>query len=394
MTDIRAQRASAGVPNGRGRMAIHFDSQLRSKLVQRDGKNFFEFDGYATVFNKPYKMYDMFGEYTEQISGTALDESLARGPDVVFLTNHRGLTMARTTNGTLTLEKDVNGLHMVALLNAERMDARELSSAVNDKLITEMSFAFMIDDNGISWNDDYTQLTLTKIDIDRGDVSAVNYGANPYTSIGSRASDIIRELRELPAGALADAQEALNGVYAFAAGKLADKSSRRFRDAASALHRASVARAQAMRAEGKTDEEISAAFPDLDFSDWVIVDETGEDDKTARAQAQRATTDPDEMPAELAKAVDATLDSMSAILDALDYASQTPEVQQAIDLLHAGEATVDELLDALGATDPDDMDSAERKPSSKQTTRASGAVSEVKLLAQRLAHIEITGDSR
>ena len=283
MPSLMAQRRDAGLPNGSHRMAVHFKAQLRAKLVQRDGKDFYEVTGYATVFNKPYKMYDAFGEYTEQVASSALDESLAKSPDTVFLTNHRGLTMARTTNGTLELEKDVQGLHMKALLNATRDDVRRLASAINDELVTEMSFAFMIDEEGFSWNDDYTALTLTKVDINRGDVSAVNYGANPYTSIGARASELIRELREIPAGALPDAQEALNGVYAFAGSALADEASQRFRSAARSLDTAARARAQAMRDAGQTPEEISAAFPDMDFSDWTVVDETGEADESPEA---------------------------------------------------------------------------------------------------------------
>jgi HK97 family phage prohead protease len=289
--EIIKARQERGLPNGPGRMAIHFASKLRAKLVQRDGKSFYELDGHATVFNTPYKMYDMFGEFYEEVDSTALDKSLAANPDVVFLLNHRGLSMARTTNGTLELNKDLEGLHMRAFLNADRLDVRDLASAVNDELITEMSFAFMIDDEGYSWNEDYTKLTLTEIDINRGDVSAVNYGANPYTDISARAPDIIRDLRELPAGALADAQDALNGVYAFAGNTLADEAARRFRAAGAMAQRGADARAEAMRDEGKTAEEISAAFPDTDFSKWDIVDETGEPDEREPAKPEERSPD-------------------------------------------------------------------------------------------------------
>jgi len=383
-------RQERGLPNGNGRMAIHFASKLRAKLVQKeDGKSYYELTGHATVFNTPYKMYDMFGEYYEEVDRTALDESLAKPPDVVFLLNHRGLSMARTTNGTLELTKDLEGLYMRAWLNADRLDVRDLASAVIDELITEMSFAFMIDDDGYSWNEDYTKLTLTKLDIDRGDVSAVNYGANPFTDISARAPDIIRELRELPAGALPDAVDALNGVYAFAGDKLAEDAVRRYRSAGALVYRGAQARAQAMRDEGKTSDEIKAAFPDLDFSQWPIVDETGEEPEPQPKRSQRAAGDPDEDPVEVAEAVDATLDQASELLDGLDESSLPAEVLQAIDLIHAAEISIDQLLELLGGIDPDDMGEL-----SAPKTETRTGVSDLDLLRKRLDHVVITGDSK
>jgi HK97 family phage prohead protease len=274
---IREQRAAAGIPNGMHRMAISFPATtIRAKLVQRDGRDFYEVDGYATVFNKPYTMYDMFGEYKEKVDPGALTRSLSNSPDVAFLTNHRGLTMARTTNKTLSLTKDMQGLAINALMNAGRTDVRDLASAIGDELITEMSIAFTIDDDGARWNDDYTELTLMELDINRGDVSAVNYGANPYTSIGSRSSEIIRELRGLPAGALPDALTAISAAIGEAGDKLGRDALTRFHTAAQDVELGLMTRAIQMKRDGMTAEEISAAFPDLDFSAWEVVDETGE----------------------------------------------------------------------------------------------------------------------
>lgn len=197
LTTVAGTRKDCGLPGGQARMR-GFTSEMRSQLVQRDGKNFYKVEGYATLFNRPYRMYDAFGEYTEQIASNALDESLSRSPDVAFLLNHRGMTMARTTNGTLELTKDANGLKSTALLNADRSDVRDMVSAINDGLVDEMSFAFMVGEDGYQWNDDYSALTLTRIDINRGDVSAVNYGANPYTSIAARAAEFMEVADRVP----------------------------------------------------------------------------------------------------------------------------------------------------------------------------------------------------
>jgi hypothetical protein len=42
---------------------------------------------------------------------------------------------------------------------------------------------------------------IKDLDLDRGDVSAVNYGANPYTDVAARSREILADLDHLPAGA-------------------------------------------------------------------------------------------------------------------------------------------------------------------------------------------------
>lgn len=191
-SDVHKRELPCGAARLRG-----FPSELRAKLVHRNGHDFYEVEGYATVFNKPYAMYDLFGEYEEIAEPGMLDKSLALSPDVAFLVNHRGITMARTTNGTLDLSKDSTGLAVHAYLNAERQDVRDLASAIRDQLVDEMSFAFMLNEGW--WNDDFTLFKITEADINRGDVSAVNYGANPYTSIAARSQEFMQLARSMPA---------------------------------------------------------------------------------------------------------------------------------------------------------------------------------------------------
>jgi hypothetical protein len=99
------------------------------------------------------------------------------------------------------------GLQSRAFLNPERQDVKDLVHAIRDNDITEMSFAFRIDDG--TWNDDFSEFRIRKVDLDRGDVSAVNYGANPYTSIAARSSELLRDLDRLPVGAARAALERL-----------------------------------------------------------------------------------------------------------------------------------------------------------------------------------------
>ena len=115
--------------------------------------------------------------------------------------------MARTTNGTLTLSEDENGLQSTARLNPKRGDVNDLVEAIRDGDVTEMSFAFRIVEG--QWSPDYTEYRINSYDIDRGDVSAVNYGANPTTSIEARSAEFLAMLDGIEGTALRAAHAAL-----------------------------------------------------------------------------------------------------------------------------------------------------------------------------------------
>ena len=188
-----------GRPEDGARMAT-FGAQFRHEPVKVAGKELQRLDGYASVVEQRYPMWDMWGEYGETIAAEAFDATLAAGPDVAFLVNHRGVTMARTKGSTptLTLDADPRGLHMEALVNPARTDVRDLLTAIDDENIDEMSFAFMILD--WEWNEDYDECRILSVDLDRGDVSAVNFGANPFTSISARSQEVMALLPHLPEG--------------------------------------------------------------------------------------------------------------------------------------------------------------------------------------------------
>lgn len=319
--DIRAARAERRleIPGGSQRTR-GFPSQLRMKLVNQDGRSFYEVEGYATVFERAYEMWDMFGSYRETMANSSLDKSLANNPDVAFLVNHRGVTMARSTKDSLDLNKDSTGLHIHALLNADRQDVRDLASAIGDGLIDEMSFAFML--NQGEWNDDYTEFRITEADINRGDVSAVNYGANPFTSIQARSADWLADIDRVPEP---------------------------------------VARAAFQRIHTRLEALGPSALEGM--ADWPVEDLTGE---------HRATEDADDSAPSLVCALDAVLDQASALVSGMDeaaFAALPSEVGQAIDLLMGAETIVDQLMEVLGIYDPDDDEPGEAKAGKPADTR-------------------------
>ena len=332
--DMRAQRAQRGIPGDKGRIRSFPGSHMRATLITKDGKSFYEFEGFATIFDKPYSMYDFFGEYKETMGGKSLNKSLADNPDVAFLTNHRGITMARTTNGTLDIRKakrpddGETGLKVHAFLNADRQDVRDLASAIHDELVDEMSFAFMLND-GV-WNDDYDEFTITEADINRGDVSAVNYGANPYTSIAARSEETSSFLRTAPAyvirGALQVVSERTDSnEFVRASRVLAREATRNYANAARKL-------------SGSGTE----------------------------------TRDADDSPSSLVAALDAVLDQANALVAGMDEATYKAlpfEVQQAVDMIMGAETIVDQIMDALGIYDPEDETAlGQSKPTAHRQT--------------------------
>lgn len=144
------------------------------------------FNGYASTYNQPYTVYDFFGEYQETMLGGAFAGSVAREADVVFLVNHTGLPLARTTAGNLRLHSDDIGLRVEAELNPEDPDVKAIVPKIRRGDITEMSLAFRVQDQ--TWNDDHTQRNIVAADLHRGDVSVVTYGANPNTTASLRAA--------------------------------------------------------------------------------------------------------------------------------------------------------------------------------------------------------------
>lgn len=153
--------------------------ELRSLDNGSGGENL-RFTGYASVTNTPYEMEDSLGPFTEVIRGGAFTASLAAGADVPFKVNHLGLTLARTKSGTMRLAEDSRGLHVEADLDPRNPDVQALHSAMERGDLDEMSFAFRV--NAQEWSPDWSRRDITEVDLNKGDVSAVNFGANPATA--------------------------------------------------------------------------------------------------------------------------------------------------------------------------------------------------------------------
>lgn len=177
MPDLSAR---AERPTTLQRRATPFrDVELRAK-PDGSGGEALTFTGYASVTEVGYEMSDWLGAYTEVIRSGAFKKTLSEDADVPFLVNHGGLTLARTKSGTMTLAEDDTGLHVEARLDPASPHVVALRSAMDRGDVDEMSFGFWITRQ--QWSPDYEQLDVIEVSLNKGDVSVVNYGANPATA--------------------------------------------------------------------------------------------------------------------------------------------------------------------------------------------------------------------
>jgi HK97 family phage prohead protease len=145
-----------------------------------------ELAGYASVFESPYEVYGgpPYG-WTETVDRRAFDVTLREKPDVHLLINHEGMPLARTKSGTMQLSTDQTGLRVAADLDRRDPDVQKLEVKMDRGDIDEMSFAFRTKQH--EWSEDESERRLIEVSIHKGDVSVVNFGANPATSAHLRS---------------------------------------------------------------------------------------------------------------------------------------------------------------------------------------------------------------
>ena len=143
--------------------------------------------GYASVFEEPYPIFGgaSGGGWDEIVDRGAFDRTLSEKPDTHLLINHEGMPLARTKSGTMRLSTDDRGLHVEADLDRRDPDVQALQVKMERGDMDEMSFAFRTIRH--QWNDDETERRMLEVSIHKGDVSVVNFGANPATAAQLRS---------------------------------------------------------------------------------------------------------------------------------------------------------------------------------------------------------------
>ena len=158
--------------------------QVRAAEEAEQAQDEYIVEGYATTFNDPYRMFTYEGvDYFEQIDRDALTD--ADMSDVLFLYNHEGMVFARISNGTLTVAPNERGLYIRADLGKTEQ-SRSMYEQIKAGMITQMSWAFTIADDGDTYDEETHTRTINRV-AKVYDVSAVAYPANPSTDISARA---------------------------------------------------------------------------------------------------------------------------------------------------------------------------------------------------------------
>ncbi|MET7982529.1 HK97 family phage prohead protease [Streptomyces sp. NPDC005281] len=194
------------------RRAMQFrDVQLRAK-EDGTGGDALTFTGYACITEVGYEMSDWLGPFTEVVRAGAFAKTLGENADVPLLVNHAGLTLARTKSGTMRLSEDDTGLHTEADLDPASPHVQALRSAMDRGDVDEMSFAFWITRQ--MWSPDYDQRDVLEVNLNKGDVSIVNYGANPNTAGATLNSRSVSEqLQRLSADERREVFDRLAGEF-------------------------------------------------------------------------------------------------------------------------------------------------------------------------------------
>ena len=175
--------------------------ELRTSEVRAAGDDALVVEGYASNFDVEYDL----GYFKETVARGAFDGVME--DDVRFLLNHTGAPLARTTNGTLELSVDDQGLKYRAAL-ADTQDGRDLYKLIKRGDISQSSFAFSIEAD--EWSEDRSTRTITKVG-KLLDVSSVTYPASPTASVYARnmaaAAQEVEELKDEQVAAEPETEE-------------------------------------------------------------------------------------------------------------------------------------------------------------------------------------------
>lgn len=373
--------------------------------------------GYASTFQE----YDMYGGpkdfgWVERIDRSAFDKTLREKPDLHLLINHAGMPLARTKSGTLDLSVDDQGLRVEARLDMRDPEAQALAVKMERGDLDEMSFAFRV--KGQEWRaaegyediDDQSYRTITEVSLHKGDVSVVNWGANPTTSASVlSAADALKVLATCDEDELAEARSnTKDEVFERAMARLGadaakvhienliiNNEARAISDASWDPEEGSYSIEEWRRAclidtgEGDPDSKDRYKLPvrepsgdlnrngvhaaagrihEVDAPEAkkkaaanalvsIYKNDLKEDPPQALVDIARSA-EPDlenraENAEQLLAGLDATLDEACGLLKGVDRSTLPVDVAQACDLVLAATAIVGRLMDEMGVFDPD-----------------------------------------
>ena len=152
-----------------------------------------------------YLLYDdgEWGKTYERFERGCFDE--CDMSDVIFQFDHAGRVFARTTNNTLIVKPDDNGLFMAADLS-KSAGARDIHGDIAAELLTKMSWRFRVGTYYVERTEGSKDVTIVHTKVKKiYDVSVVSIPANDNTEINARS--FVSGVREEAARSEAELEE-------------------------------------------------------------------------------------------------------------------------------------------------------------------------------------------
>lgn len=156
-----------------------FSSEPSAKRIDTE----FYVEGYAARY-EPYVLY-------YDANGEPVYERFERGcfdncdmSDIIYQFDHAGKVFARTSNGSLIVEPDDEGLFMAGDLGRTAAARTHYEDDIKSGMVTKMSWRFRVGDY---YYDTATRTIVHKTVAKIYDVSSVSIPANDDTTINARA---------------------------------------------------------------------------------------------------------------------------------------------------------------------------------------------------------------
>lgn len=168
------------------KMKLKNDAEVRSMELLNcralDEAESYIVEGYAARY-EPYPLFrDESGDIYEQFSKENFEK--ADKSDIIMQYDHQGRVYARTSNGSLEVTPDDEGLHIKADLGRTE-SARQLYEEIKAGMVNKMSWRFSIPSDAYQYDKKTKTITYSRIG-KIYDVSAVSIPANDSTSISAR----------------------------------------------------------------------------------------------------------------------------------------------------------------------------------------------------------------
>ena len=170
--------------------ASRFTREIRTDFYTRKDGDEHIIEGYFSVFNSPYEVWD---DMTEEVMPGAFEETL-RKDDIRALVNHdTTLVLGRNKAGTLSLEEREKGLFGSIRINPKDQDAMNILARVERGDVTQCSFGFDVLDYETERKDDHVNIYLKRVKL--YEVSVCTFPAYKETEVSARNAGFAKDRR-------------------------------------------------------------------------------------------------------------------------------------------------------------------------------------------------------